>query len=105
MDERATRAAEYISNEKSLPIETIKNAAQSFYKKLYAASYYEPQSKFNGSVHLIRAKDNYVQMTEDYGLGNVCTGSITVSELEGNHRTILQGKSVEKITNILEQLF
>lgn len=51
--------------------EEIAAAATSFYGKLTAADKYKPSGKFNGSVTLVKAIDNYVQMGEDYGLSEV----------------------------------
>lgn len=49
----------------------IAQAAEAFYKKLKMADTYQTTSVFNGNVTFIKAKDNFVQLGDDYGLGKV----------------------------------
>lgn len=51
--------------------EDVKAAAASFFRKLEAANIYEPASKFNGPITLIKARDNFVTLEQDYGLSEV----------------------------------
>ncbi|XP_012261752.1 fatty acid synthase [Athalia rosae] len=81
--------------------EDIKIAAVSFFRKLEAANIYEPASKYNGPVTLIKAKDNFVTLEQDYGLSEICNQKVSITELAGNHRSILSGDSVKKIAEIL----
>lgn len=53
----------------------IAQAAESLYKKLVIADKYQAQKKFNGNVTFIKAKDNFVQLGEDYGLKEVTFGA------------------------------
>lgn len=46
----------------------LKTAAKLFYGKLFVSFYYKPEQKFNGSVTLVTAKDNFVSLEPDYGL-------------------------------------
>ncbi|XP_012270411.1 fatty acid synthase [Orussus abietinus] len=81
--------------------EDVKAAGFLFFKKLQAANMYKPTSKFQGSITLFKAKDNFVSVNEDYGLSEICCQKIHVEELAGNHRTILSGSSVKKIADFL----
>lgn len=51
--------------------EDIKSAASSFYYKLLAADTYKPAMKFKGDITLVKAKDTYVLLGDDYGLNSV----------------------------------
>lgn len=70
-EERLNRAVQLLSGATPYASEEIASAASSFYGKLTAADKYKPSEKFNGSVTLVKAIDNYVQMGEDYGLSEV----------------------------------
>lgn len=70
-EERLNRAVETLKGATPYAPEEIAAAATSFYGKLTAADKYKPSGKFNGSVTLVKAIDNYVQMGEDYGLSEV----------------------------------
>lgn len=70
-EERLNRAIQILSGVTPYKSDEIATAATSFYGKLTAADKYKPTGKFNGSVTLIKAMDNYVQMGEDYGLSKV----------------------------------
>lgn len=59
-----------IINEPQLNVKDLKVAGLLFYKKLLAVYNYNP-SVFNGDILLIRAKDNFVDLDEDYGLSEV----------------------------------
>ncbi|RZC35992.1 fatty acid synthase [Asbolus verrucosus] len=100
-EERVSRATQIIADSAPYPGDQLAAAAASFYYKLVAADKYKPNSHFKGPVTLIRAIDNYVQMGDDYGLSEVCKGKVKIQPLEGNHRSILAGSTVQKIANIL----
>lgn len=55
----------------SFPAEEIAAAGTSFYKKLDAVNKYKPTGQLKGEITLIKAKDNYVQLSEDYELSKV----------------------------------
>lgn len=55
------------------PEKELSAAADSFYKKLKSADEYEPKCKINCEVTLLKAKDNFVSMDDDYGLKEVIT--------------------------------
>ncbi|XP_046612929.1 fatty acid synthase [Neodiprion virginianus] len=81
--------------------EDLKSAAISFFRKLKAANFYQPASKYNGPITLVKAKDNFVTLEQDYGLSEICSQNVRITELAGNHRSILTGESVKKIAEIL----
>lgn len=70
-EERLNKAIQILSGATPYKPEEIASAATSFYGKLTAADKYKPTGKFNGTVTLVKAIDNYVQMGEDYGLSEV----------------------------------
>jgi len=53
------------------PAEQLAQAAESFYFKLAAADQYQPMGRFSGTISLVRAKDNYMNLGADYGLAQV----------------------------------
>ncbi|KAJ8943746.1 hypothetical protein NQ318_011957 [Aromia moschata] len=95
-EERLARTIQILSGTIPYTADQIAAAATSFYGKLTAADKYKPTGKFGGSVTLVKAIDNYVQMGDDYGLSEVCKQKVTVEALKGNHRSILSGSTVEK---------
>lgn len=70
-EERLNRAVQILSGATPYTPGEIASAATSFYGKLTAADKYKPSRKFNGSITLVKAIDNYVQMGDDYGLSEV----------------------------------
>ncbi|KAF5278958.1 hypothetical protein FQA39_LY05636 [Lamprigera yunnana] len=103
-EERLNKATEILSGHTPYSDKDVKAAANSFYYKLVAADKYKPSTNFKGEITLIKAIDNYVSAGEDYGLNAVCKQKVIVQSLEGNHRSILQGTTVEKIADILHSI-
>ncbi|KAF2898262.1 hypothetical protein ILUMI_07913 [Ignelater luminosus] len=103
-DERLNRAAEVLSGITPYNNNDIKLAAASFYHKLVAADKYKPSTNFKGEVTLVKAIDNFVSAGEDYGLNAVCKQKIAVQSLQGNHRSILKGQTVQQIAGILHSI-
>lgn len=68
---RLDRIPEILSGSTPFPADQLKAAASSFYYKLVAGDKYKPSGKLRGEVILVRAKDNYVQLGDDYGLADV----------------------------------
>uniref|UniRef100_A0A8D8PNC5 Fatty acid synthase n=1 Tax=Cacopsylla melanoneura TaxID=428564 RepID=A0A8D8PNC5_9HEMI len=89
-----------------LPYSTtdIAQAAESFYQKLVLGDKYKPSSKLTGEIQLVRAKDNYVTLGDDYGLSSICKNKsqVHIHALPGNHRSILTGDSASKIATIVD---
>lgn len=71
LNERVARTVEIMQNIIPFPPEQVGAAALSFFLKLKAADMYKPQNKFTGPVTLVKAKDNFVEIDEDYGLSKV----------------------------------
>lgn len=61
---------ELISNPE-LKAEDLKVAGLLFHKKLQAGYFYKPEGVYNGDIVLVKAKDNFVPLENDYGLGEV----------------------------------
>jgi len=104
----------------------LKTAAKLFYGKLFVSFYYKPEQKFNGSVTLVTAKDNFVSLGPDYGLKPVslnikinlynnlvltklyvyfffqlCKGSLNIHSVSGDHRQIVKGESANSVAQII----
>lgn len=79
-------------------------AAGSFYRKLVAGDTYRPSRRLRAPVTLFTARDNYVTLGEDYGLGEVCAGPLRTRQLAGTHRSILAGEAARAIADHLSEL-
>ncbi|KAL3275414.1 hypothetical protein HHI36_020177 [Cryptolaemus montrouzieri] len=101
-EERLARTTKILAEIVPFSEEQLSVAASSFFQKLVAADKYKPTKKFNGPVTLIKANDNYVQLGEDYGLSEVCKEKVKIESVDGNHRSILEGATVERIAKILQ---
>ncbi|XP_052131364.1 fatty acid synthase-like [Frankliniella occidentalis] len=100
-DSRLQRVTELLKNASHFNSEQLAKAATAFYKKLVISESYKPASKFNGPVLFVRAKDNFLQLGEDYGLNEVCTHPVKTHPLPGNHREVILGESAKKIAALI----
>lgn len=82
----------------------LAEAARSFYHKLVIMDTYRPSGRVRGPVTLFTARDNYVALEHDYGLGARCTCPVEVEQLSGNHRSILSGDSAQRIADYISKL-
>ncbi|CAK1550869.1 unnamed protein product [Leptosia nina] len=98
--ERVARVAELVGGV-GVDAETLAAAAESFYRKLVVADAYRPRGKVRAPVTLFTARDNYVELAADYGLGTVCAGALDVRQLPGTHRSILTGEPARAIADLL----
>lgn len=101
-EERLKATTQILKGATPFPEDQLAKAAQSFYEKLVAADKYKPTAQFNGEITLVKASDNYVQLGKDYGLSEVCKQKVSVETLEGNHRSIIQGTTSQKIASLLK---
>lgn len=85
------------------PETELSQAAESFYYKLVLGDKYKPNSNFQGHIELVRAKDNYVTLGDDYGLSAICKNKVQIHALPGNHRSILTGDTATKIASIIDK--
>ncbi|XP_043288036.1 fatty acid synthase [Venturia canescens] len=79
----------------------LKDAATLFFKKLLVANLYKPASKFRGPITLFKVKENFLSINDDYGLTEICDETVSVRELDGNHRNILTGESAKEIARLI----
>ncbi|EZA60541.1 hypothetical protein DMN91_010029 [Ooceraea biroi] len=79
----------------------LKIAGYLLFKKLTAAMRYSPDKKFKGPVTLIKATDNFLHLTKDYDLSQICVQPARIDEVSGNHRSILLGESAKRIASLL----
>ncbi|KAJ3657154.1 hypothetical protein Zmor_016179 [Zophobas morio] len=100
-EERLDKITQILSGAVPVSDEDVRDAAASFFYKVVAANKYQPKFKFKGKVTLIKATENYIDVGNDYGLSEVCELNVKVDAIEGNHRSILVGSSVERIANIV----
>ena len=70
-NERIDKCAKLVSNKISHPIESVKQAAETFYKKLIVIDQHKNMKTVDGPVLLVRSSGNYMELTEDYGLTKV----------------------------------
>ncbi|CAG9798221.1 unnamed protein product [Chironomus riparius] len=101
---RLSRVSEMIHQKTNYPIDLVAVTAKSFLMKLIAAHNYKPMSKINANTLLIKPTENYTKLAKDYGLNELCTKPVKIETIPGNHRTMLTGESVEKISKLLEKL-
>ncbi|XP_043471863.1 fatty acid synthase [Leptopilina heterotoma] len=100
-DETLNKMLELIGNT-PFKSEDLKIAGILFYKKLRAANMYKASNKYDGPITLIKAKDNFVSLNNDYGLSEMCRQTVRIEELPGNHRSILSGESVKKMATLVK---
>lgn len=103
-EEKLMKCTDIVKTVIKHPKEDISASAESFFKKLLAAHYYEPEVVLKSPVILIKSTENYTKLTEDYGLTNICEQEVKIHTVKGDHRSILKGKSVETISNIFTEL-
>ncbi|CAO1363317.1 unnamed protein product [Diamesa hyperborea] len=101
---RLQKTAEIIHLKTKQPIDLLAITANSFIKKIIAAHHYKPTSKINADVLLIKPTENYAKLQNDYGLKDLCNKPVIIHTVDGDHRTILLGESVQKISNLIKQL-
>lgn len=69
--ERLQHITELLKNATPYSSDMLAKAATSFYKKLVMSEAYKPSKKFAGPLLFVRAKDNFLNLGEDYGLQEV----------------------------------
>ncbi|XP_047503403.1 fatty acid synthase [Pieris napi] len=82
----------------------LRVAAESFYRKLVAGHAYRPRGKVRAPVALFTARDNYVELAADYGLGAVCESEPVTRQLPADHRSILVGDPARAIADCISTL-
>lgn len=105
LDARVAAAVDLITkSHQGLDRRELSFAALSFYHKLRAAEQYAPRTTYHGNVTLLRAKlggANRDDLGADYNLSQVCDGKVSVHVIEGDHRTLLEGRGLESILSII----
>jgi len=74
-----------------------------FHDRFNMAGKYTPVENYKGSPVLIKASNNPSKdrLGESYGLQDVCTQTVSIYEVEGTHDSFLEGKSAEKVADII----
>ncbi|XP_037959865.1 fatty acid synthase [Teleopsis dalmanni] len=102
---KVEKCAELVAAVINQPTDLIIKTATAFYKKLIAADKFHPNVKINCNVTLVKPKENYAKLEDDYGLKENCKNTVEVHTVEGNHRTfLLEEQSLKTIEKILERL-
>ncbi|XP_055376639.1 fatty acid synthase [Condylostylus longicornis] len=103
-DHKIKKVVDLISANIDKSPELITKTAISFYKKLEIAVAYSSDIHLKCNVTLIKPTDISVNLGEDYDLSEICSGSVKVVQVEGNHRTFLEiEESVKSIQSLIEE--
>lgn len=100
-DDEATEKMVELVNNPQLKAEDLKAAGILFHLKLQAAYFYKPSNSYSGDLVLVRSRDSFVPLKNDYGLAKMCKKPVQIVELAGNHRTILMDESASEIAKML----
>lgn len=85
----------------------IEFAADALCKKIKAADLYDPKTKFNGDINLIRAETGTAReedVGKDYSLHEVTNGKVNVHVVSGDHDTFVQGRGSDKTASIISAI-
>lgn len=74
-EERLQKGAAIMQTATKHSAQDLMDAAASFYYKLVITEAYKPNAKFRGNVTLLKAKENFVELSADYGLTQVSLNS------------------------------
>ncbi|XP_068717598.1 fatty acid synthase-like [Montipora capricornis] len=97
-------AAAVVKAKPALEENAVATFIASFFALLRMGEEYKPASRLHISVHLIRAKIVDVlgkSLGDDLSLRELCDGDLTVSWVDGNHETFIEGKSALETVNIM----
>jgi fatty acid synthase len=82
----------------------IYTEATLFSERMAAAHFYKASGQFKGDATLIRTVANRVTETlgEDYGLGKVVSGRISILTTDGDHDNFISGANLGKTSKLLQ---
>ncbi|XP_060080138.1 fatty acid synthase-like [Ylistrum balloti] len=67
-------------------------AAEAFYRRLMISDQYKPTKKLHGNVTLVKAgAGDMGPLEQDYGLSEICDGTINIHQVEGDHNSFIVG--------------
>lgn len=75
-----------------------------FLNLLRMGEQYKPTAKYYGNVNLIRAKttdEMGKSLGEDFGVGKICEGNVSITWVEGDHVSFLQSNSAVEVANMV----
>ncbi|XP_055874982.1 fatty acid synthase-like [Biomphalaria glabrata] len=81
----------------------LEQLAESFYKMLSISEKYKPE-KYGGDITLIKAKQSNVNSSnlgDDYDLKQVCSGTVKITDVDGDHESFILDEGAQKVANIL----
>lgn len=88
----------------TLSEDAVVHFISSFFTLLGMGETYKPTSSLHISVHLIRAKtvdDLGKKLEDDLSLREVCKGDLTISWVNGNHESFIEGESALETAKII----
>ncbi|CAL1537406.1 unnamed protein product [Lymnaea stagnalis] len=83
--------------------EDLETLAKAFYSMLTISEKYKPQT-YTGDITLIRAGQNSVNSSSigsDYDLGQVCSGTVNVRVVDGDHESFILGERAKGVAEIM----
>ncbi|XP_076458650.1 fatty acid synthase-like isoform X1 [Babylonia areolata] len=103
--ERLERATDLVMSSGLFPSrQDVTAAAHAFFSMLLMGDRYQPARPFPGDIHLIRATSNSLDaqaLGHDYSLQQVCSGKVSVSQVEGEHETFIQKDGAKVVAQLL----
>uniref|UniRef100_W4VRN6 Fatty acid synthase n=1 Tax=Corethrella appendiculata TaxID=1370023 RepID=W4VRN6_9DIPT len=104
-DTRVDKCVELVkSNTPHYTTELLRVTAVSFVKKIFAGHLYKPNNKIDANVVLVKPSENYAKLQGDYGLSDLCSKKVEITTVDGDHRSMLTGKSVDTISKLIQDL-
>ncbi|XP_033753240.1 LOW QUALITY PROTEIN: fatty acid synthase-like [Pecten maximus] len=84
----------------------LDTAAQAFHQRLMIAIQYIPSGKLHTGVTLIKAQsEDTGALGEDYGLKEICDGTIHIHQVEGDHSSFITGDSSKVTAGHIQSLY
>ncbi|XP_072378050.1 LOW QUALITY PROTEIN: fatty acid synthase-like [Diabrotica undecimpunctata] len=102
LEKKLQSSSELISKATGTDRLKILISAKSLIQRIEAGFFYKPSKKLSGRILLIRRIENPFSM-EDYDLNKVCNQAPQIEKIDGDHKTILLGNNIEKVSDIINK--
>ncbi|XP_057651186.1 fatty acid synthase-like isoform X1 [Diorhabda carinulata] len=103
-DERLQIIGQIVSKATGIEITKVMASAESFYNRLMAGFHYEPSTRTNGELLLIRRAENQF-ISEDYELNKIKSSPVKIFKVNADHKTILLGENTQTVANAINNFF
>ncbi|CAH1132765.1 unnamed protein product [Ceutorhynchus assimilis] len=100
-EEQLIKLGSFVAENTSYNSEDASVAADRYFKRVVAGFFYHPTSTFKGDATLIRSDDVFKELPNDYDLQKICEQPIDLTSLKGNHREVLLGNNLQRISEII----